>query len=94
MRRHGNEFLDLDSGIGVTPDYGSDNESGHLPSDNGAGALGFAGTVHKDAALQAVGLTMPAGDEYGGGPRVPMVPGTWEQGLEDLEGSGEGGYDG
>ena len=93
MREHGDEFLNLDSDIGVTPNYGSDDESGCLPSGNGAGALGFAGTVHKDAALQAVGLTMLAGDEYGGGPRMPMVPGTWEQGLEDgkgLEKDGKG----
>jgi len=98
MREHGDEFLNLDSGIGVTPNFGSDDEPGHLSSGNGAGALGFAGTVHKDAALQAVGLTMLAGNEYGGGPRMPMVPGTWEQGLEDLEMDaerpGEGGYDG
>jgi PPE-repeat protein len=92
LREHGDEFLNLDSDIGVAPDYGSDSESGHVPSGNGAGALGFAGTVHKDAALQAVGLTMLAGDEYGGGPRMPMVPGTWEQGLEELKKPGEGGY--
>jgi PPE-repeat protein len=100
MREHGDEFLDLDSDVGVTPDYGSDNESGYLPSGNGAGALGFAGTGHEDAALQAVGLTMLAGDEYGGGPRMPMVPGTWDQSPEDAEDlgapvrPGRGGGDG
>jgi PPE-repeat protein len=79
MREHGDEFLDVNSAIGVTPDYGPDNESDYLPSENGAGALGFAGTAHKDAALQAVGLAMLAGDDYGGGPKMPMVPGTWDQ---------------
>jgi PPE-repeat protein len=88
MREHGDEFLNLDSDIGVTPDYSSDHESDYLTSENGAGGLGFAGTVHKGAAQRAAGLTMLAGDEYGDGPRMPMVPGTWERGLE------EGGYDG
>jgi len=46
--------------------------------------------------VQAAGLTKLAGDEFGGGPRMPMVPGTWDR---DTEGSGEpdesgrGGHD-
>jgi PPE-repeat protein len=62
----------MDSDIAVTPDYGAE------ASDHGAGTLGFAGTAHKEAVLQAAGLTALAGDEFGGGPRMPMVPGTWE----------------
>ena len=49
-----------------------------VASGNGAGKLGFAGTAHKDADLQAAGLTKLAGDEFGSGPRMPMVPGTWD----------------
>jgi len=94
MREYGDEFLDMDSDVGVTPDYGSANEFDYLPSENGAGALGFSGTMHKDAALQAAGLTMLAGDEYGGGPRMPMVPGTWDQGPEDPEKPGAPGQPG
>jgi PPE-repeat protein len=94
MREYGDEFLDMDSDIGVVPDYGPQ------ASDQGAGALGFAGTAHKDALrgaqVQAAGLTMLAGDEFGGGPRMPMVPRTWESGSdtpEDPSESGRGGPD-
>src|SRR5262249_38645310 len=91
MRDHGDEVLGMDSDIGVTPDYGADDEEqliSAMASGNGAGALGFAGTAHKDAAFRAAGLTKLAGDEFGSGPRTPMVPGTWDQ---DGEGSGEPG---
>ncbi|MGO8769389.1 MAG: hypothetical protein ACLQLD_11840, partial [Mycobacterium sp.] len=27
---------------------------------------------------EAAGLTTLAGDEFGGGPKMPMVPGTWD----------------
>lgn len=47
------------------------------PSDRGAGPLGFAGTVRQEA-VGAAGLATLTGDEYGGGPKLPMVPGTWE----------------
>jgi len=90
MREYGDEFLDMDSDIGVAPDYGEQERLvSAVASGNGAGTLGFAGTAHKGTALQAVGLTMLAGDEFGGGPRVPMVPGTWDQGE-----SQRGGDDG
>ena len=78
MRDHGDEFLDMDSDISVSPDYGEPEQASALASGGGAGTLGFAGTAHKDTALTAAGLTELAGDEFGGGPRMPMVPGTWE----------------
>ena len=77
---HADEFLDMDSDIGVVPDYGTQ------ASDQGAGTLGFAGTAHKEAVAQAAGLTMLAGDEFGGGPRMPMVPRTWEPGRGGADG--------
>ncbi len=46
-------------------------------SGQGAGTLGFAGTVGNDAA-EAAGLATLAGDEFGGGPSLPMLPGSWE----------------
>jgi PPE-repeat protein len=64
-----------------------------VASGNGAGALGFAGTAHKDTAVGAAGLTRLAGDDFSGGPRVPMVPGTWDP-DEVPAGSGRGGDDG
>ena len=88
MRDYGDEFLDMDSDIGVVPDSG---EPSAAASGSGAGTLGFAGTVHKDTALQAAGLTNLAGDEFGGGPRVPMVPGTWDEDSDGPDESGRGG---
>ena len=88
MRDYGDEFLDMDSDIGVVPDSG---EPSAAASGSGAGTLGFAGTAHKDTALQAAGLTNLAGDEFGGGPRVPMVPGTWDEDSDGPDESGRGG---
>ena len=77
---HGDEYLDMDSDVDVVPDYGTQ------ASDQGSGTLGFAGTAHKEAVAQAAGLTMLAGDEFGGGPRMPMVPRTWEPGRGGADG--------
>ncbi len=92
VRDFGDEFLDMDSDIGVTPDYGPDDglDDGVQPSDRGAGPLGFAGTAIREPALQAAGLSMLAGDEFGGGPRMPMMPGTWEYRRDGPE-AGRGG---
>jgi len=43
----------------------------------GAGTLGFAGAASSGTAVEAGGLATLAGDGFGGGPSVPMVPGTW-----------------
>jgi len=100
MRDYGDEYLDMDSDIGVPPDHGQADEDERLASamasGNGAGRLGFAGTAPKDADLQAAGLTKLAGDDFGGGPRTPMVPGTWDQdtaGASEPNESGRGGRD-
>ena len=72
------EFLDADSGAGpgslVDPERFA---ASAVASGQGAATLGFAGTARKDAA-EAAGLATLAGDEFGGGPSVPMVPDTWE----------------
>jgi len=88
MHDCGDEYLDMDSDIGVIPDYGTQ------ASDQGAGTLGFAGTAHKEAVAQAAGLTMLAGDEFGGGPRMPMMPRTWESGSDRPEHPSESGRGG
>ncbi|OMC12268.1 PPE family protein [Mycobacterium sp. SP-6446] len=91
MREYGDEYADMDSDVGVPPDYGDDERlAAAIASGNGAGRLGFAGTAHKDEGLQAAGLAKLAGDEFGGGPRMPMVPGTWEHDGPS-EPDGEGG---
>jgi len=85
------EFLDLDSDSGAEPDSFVDPgrlATAAVASDQGAGALGFAGTARREADIAAAGLTTLAGDGFGGGPSVPMVPGTWEPDQREL---GEGG---
>jgi hypothetical protein len=46
-------------------------------SAQAGGALGFAGTLLNETA-PAAGLIRLADDSFGGGPKVPMVPKTWE----------------
>jgi PPE-repeat protein len=97
MREYGDEYADMESDVGVPPDYGDEDQlAAAVASGNGAGKLGFAGTAHKDEVLQAAGLTKLAGDEFGGSPRMPMVPGTWDQhtGGPNPDESGRGGRDG
>ncbi|WP_156689721.1 PPE family protein [Mycobacterium sp. Marseille-P9652] len=69
IRSYADEFADIAEDI--------DSPPGVQTSDRGAGPLGFAGTVDKREA-RAAGLASLAGDAFGGGPRVPMVPGTWK----------------
>ncbi|OBI20942.1 hypothetical protein A5712_16900 [Mycobacterium sp. E2327] len=92
MREYGDEFLDMESDIGIPPEYAPEELVSAVASGSGAGRLGFAGTAHKDQAVGAAGLTKLANDEFGGGPRVPMVPGTWDQ--QGPGESGRGGDDG
>jgi PPE-repeat protein len=69
QQAHADEFMDMN--VDVDPDWG-----GSAASEQGAGALGFAGTVSKGSE-QAAGLATLHGDGFGAGPTVPMVPGTW-----------------
>jgi PPE-repeat protein len=72
LRGHGDEFMNMD--IEVDPEWGAST----VGSAQGAAPFGFAGTVRSDAAAAAAGLAVLAGDEFGGGPTVPMLPGSWE----------------
>ncbi|PQM46243.1 putative PPE family protein PPE2 [Mycobacterium talmoniae] len=58
-------------------EYLETDDPHYLASDRGAGPLGFTGTIPK-AGTQATGLATLAVDGFGGGPRVPLVPETWE----------------
>ena len=78
LRDHGDEFADMN--VEVNPDWDAPPGDQTLASGNGGGPLGFAGTVRNEAVERAVGLSTLAGDEFGGGPTVPMVPGSWEPG--------------
>ncbi|MGA3256711.1 MAG: PPE family protein [Mycobacterium sp.] len=81
QRGYGDEFMDMN--VEVDPDWGVPGGEAAVSttaSDQGAGNLGFAGTARKEAAGKAAGLATLAGDEFGGGPRMPMMPGTWDPG--------------
>jgi len=82
LRGYGDEFMDMT--FEVEPDWNA-----AATSENGAGLVGFAGTVRNEAARRVAGLTRLAGAEFGGGPQMPMVPGSW---IPDPAGeAGEGG---
>ncbi|WP_374023275.1 PPE family protein [Mycobacterium sp. HNNTM2301] len=79
MRDHADEFADMDSDIGVPPDYDDDELlAAAVASGAGAGTLGFAGAARKENTFRAAGLTKLADSEFGSGPRMPMMPGTWD----------------
>jgi PPE-repeat protein len=86
QRGYGDEYMDMN--VDVDPDWGGPTGGETGASDRGAGTLGFAGTARKAAVAGAAGLTTLADDEFGGGPRMPMLPGTWGGGSagEDTEG--------
>jgi PPE-repeat protein len=73
----------MDMDVQVEPDWvappGAEPGGSALASGQGARTMGFAGTARGEAAVEATGLATLAGDEFGGGPSVPMVPGTWEK---------------
>jgi PPE-repeat protein len=74
---YGDEFMDID----VDPQWGEPPDPEPAPStvasDEGARNLGFTGTAHKQAAPAAGGLTTMRDSEFGVGPRLPMLPGSW-----------------
>ena len=79
LRGYGDEYMDMN--VEVDPDWGGATAA----SDKGAGPLGFAGTVSKGNA-QAAGLATLSGGEFGAGPHMPMLPGTWDPDGEHADG--------
>jgi PPE-repeat protein len=73
QRDYGDEYMDMN--VDVEPDW---DET--VASDRGAGSLGFTGTARTKAT--ATGLTTLAGDEFGSGPTIPMMPATWDSGRD------------
>jgi len=47
-------------------------------TESGTKTLGFTGTAPKKTAAAPAGLSVLADDAFGGGPRAPMMPGTWD----------------
>ncbi len=91
MHDHADEFADMN--VDVNPDWGSPSDrepvavAAAVASANGTGAMGFAGTVEKDSSVEASGLATLSSNDFGNGPRMPMMPGTWgpaaSEGEED-----------
>jgi PPE-repeat protein len=81
LRGYGDEFMEMN--ITVDPDWGQPPGTEPVASDLGGGRLGFAGTVGKATVTQAAGLMTLAGGDFGGGPTMPMVPGTWNAEAEE-----------
>jgi PPE-repeat protein len=86
QRGYGDEFMDMN--IDVDPDWGTPAGGQTSASGQGAGSLGFAGTAPKESVAEAAGLTTLAGDEFGGGPKMPMMPGTWDPDAAPEKGDG------
>jgi PPE-repeat protein len=86
LRDHGDEFMDMN--VDVDPDWGGppggEAAASTLASDRGVGPQGFAGTVSRES-MPAGGLTTLAGDSFGGGPTVPMVPQSWDPDASEQE---------
>lgn len=94
-RRHGQrarqrgrsaEFMDMN--VDVDPDWGAPAGGPASASGRGAGSLGFAGTAHKESVAGAAGLTTLADSGFGGGPTLPMMPGSWDPDGGPYEGDG------
>jgi PPE-repeat protein len=64
---HADEFMDIDAAV---------NPGAPIASEQGAGPLGFSGTESRGSA-RATGLATLSGNGFGGGPTMPMLPGTW-----------------
>jgi PPE-repeat protein len=74
MLGRGYEYMDLED---EDASAGGERVGAVAASVKGAGTQGFAGTAAKTGAGQAAGLATLADDALGGGPRMPMMPGTW-----------------
>ncbi|MEB4208379.1 PPE family protein [Mycobacterium sp. 94-17] len=94
LHDHADEYADMDADIGVPPDFGDEEEAAAVASAQGAGALGFTGTTQRQEGFRVAGLTKLADDDFGGGPRMPMMPGTWESEADNETGPTEPGKGG
>lgn len=71
------EFMDLDEGL--DPADAAEDPHAAQPSEDGAGPLGFTGAAANSGAAQAAGLATLTRDGLSDGPRVPMMPSTWDR---------------
>jgi hypothetical protein len=84
QREYGDEFADLHvfADMDVEPDWAApparEPELATVASGRGAANQGFTGTLRNESVDDAAGMTALAGDEFDGGPRMPMLPRTWD----------------
>lgn len=76
-RDEADEFLYLRAHSTSRPDPGGDTAT--RASDRSTGELGFAGAQAKPG-MAATGLTALAGDGFGNGPTIPLLPDGWQAG--------------
>jgi PPE-repeat protein len=81
-RGYDHEFMEMN--INVDPDW---SPPAATASHRGAGPLGFTGTARR-RAVAATGLATIEDDDFGGGPTMPMLPGSWnvDRDVESEEG--------
>ncbi|OBE99626.1 PPE family protein [Mycobacterium sp. 852002-10029_SCH5224772] len=72
------EFMDSDHD--VDPGRDADDPYATRPAEDSAGPLGFVGAAAKSDAAEAAGLATLSRDGFSDGPRVPMMPSTWQSG--------------
>ncbi|MGF2950765.1 PPE family protein [Mycobacterium sp. THU-M116] len=78
QRGHGNEYLDMD--VEVNPEWVGSDPPDVVASEQGAASSLGSVTVREDPVTTAAGLAALPGDEFGGGPAMPMLPGSWDPG--------------
>ncbi|GFG74006.1 PPE family protein [Mycobacterium botniense] len=92
MRDYADEFMDMDvdmeAGPGGSPPQ--QQPASIAASDQGAGAVGFAGSAAKAGVAQAAGLTTLASDDFSDGPTVPMMPGCWGSDTDETGNPADG----
>jgi PPE-repeat protein len=76
MRGYGHEYMDMKTEMLPTGPPDDEPIEATRGSQRGAGRVGFAGTVAREAT-SAAGLTTLADDQFGGGPSMPMMPASW-----------------
>ncbi|MCV7386250.1 PPE domain-containing protein [Mycolicibacter longobardus] len=65
----------------IDPGYRYEYLEGHDPGEVAQtrySEAGFAGTLGKTGVVRAAGLAELTGDEFGGGPTIPMLPESWD----------------
>ncbi|WP_421844947.1 PPE family protein [Mycobacterium sp.] len=77
QRGHTDEFMAMN--VDADPDWAMAPNAATAASDSGASNLGFAGTASKNSVAKAVGLAITPTDQPGKGPRMPLIPTSWEQ---------------